>query len=111
MKVTKHEKLVYVDIDDTLIKRDEMGIPLDYYGDEWRVLPMQENISFVKSLKARGYYVIAHSGNGWLHAKKVIETLQLVDFIDEVKSKPLKYIDDLEVQHWFGSRIFFEENP
>lgn len=111
MRVTKSEKIVYVDVDATLIievsENDPYSLKLDYYNQIWYIRKLEKNIEFVKSLKARGYHVIVHSANGWLHAKKVIELLQLIDFVDEVKSKPIKYIDDIEVQEWFGPRIYF----
>ncbi len=108
MIVTRSEKLVYVDVDETLIMRSSTGIKLDYYGMEWTISPIMENINFMISLKERGYYVIVHSANGWLHAKKVIELLYLVDFVDEIKSKPIKYVDDKPVEEWFGPRIYFK---
>lgn len=109
MIVTESQNIVYIDVDNTIIKRTTFGEKLDYYGIEWTVSPMFENINFLKSLKARGYYIIVHSANGWLHAKKVVELLQLVDFVDEIKTKPTKYVDDVSVENWFGPRIYFED--
>ena len=112
MRVTESENVVYVDVDSTLIER--VGLrsvfthELDYYGQQWIVDPKDKNIEFMKSLKARGYYVIVHSSNGWLHAKKVVELLKLEVFVDEVKTKSNKYIDDDPVENWFGSRIHFD---
>lgn len=112
-RITKNENIVYVDIDSTLMKRVSCDTPfsklLDYYDQTWYILPQYKNIEFMKSLKTRGYHVVVHSANGWQHALKVLELLQLTKFVDEVKTKPQKYIDDQDVQDWFGPRIFFEE--
>lgn len=116
MKITESELIAYVDIDETLITSESIfetvidPIKLDYYGSEWEIYPKFKNIEFIKSLKNRGYYIIVHSANGWLHAKKVVELLQLCDFVDEIKTKPLKYVDDKSVETWFGPRIYFEDS-
>lgn len=111
-KITTAENIAYVDIDQTLITKVDNktgSLALDYYGTPWVVFPKKANIDFMKSLKARGYYIIVHSANGWQHAQKVIEVLDLNQFVDEIKTKPQKYIDDESVENWFGPRIFFEE--
>lgn len=110
MIITKAENIAYFDIDNTLMQRvpKGLGLELDYYGTQWFIEPLDGNIEFMKSLKARGYYIIVHSGNGWQHATKVLEVLQLTQFVDEVKSKGQKYCDDQPVEEWFGPRIFFK---
>lgn len=109
MRVTECEKLAYFDIDSTIIKRTDNGLlTLDYYGQPWTINSLPKNIEFLKSLKRRGYYIIVHSSNGWLHAKNVIELLKLEQYVDEVKTKPLKYCDDEPVQKWFGPRIYLD---
>lgn len=111
MKVTESDLVTYFDIDNTLIKRTEIkgDLELDYYGTKWYVDRSIKNIEFLISLKARGYYVVVHSSNGWQHAKRVIELLKLENFVDEIKSKPQKYCDDQDVQVWFGPRIYFND--
>lgn len=110
MIVTQSENLVYVDVDNTLIHRNPLGeMSLDYYGINWYITPCSKNIEFLMSLKSRGYYVIVHSSNGWKHALNVVNLLELNAYVDEIKTKPQKYIDDENVQDWFGPKIYFEE--
>lgn len=114
MIVTKAENVAYIDIDNTLIRKantnDLFPKLLDYYGNNWNIIPKYDNIQFLKSLKSRGYYIIVHSANGWQHALNVVNLLELTEFVDEIKTKPQKYVDDEPVENWFGPRIYFEEN-
>lgn len=112
-KVTESDLVAYFDIDNTLIKRVDpkagSDLQLDYYGQDWYIDVCNKNVEFLISLKARGYYIIVHSANGWQHAKKVIELLGLNPYVDEIKSKPQKYCDDQDVTEWFGPRIYFND--
>jgi FMN phosphatase YigB (HAD superfamily) len=90
-------------------KPNKDNITIDYYNETWYIRPHVKNIEFLVSLSNRGYYIIVHSGNGWQHAEKVIRAFGLELFVDEVKSKPVKYCDDLPVEEWFGPRIYLEE--
>jgi len=110
MNVIRNEKIVYFDVDNTLIYRVEKSeIELDYYGNLWYIEPHEKHIEFLISLKSRGYYIIVHSANGWEHALKTINILNLGNFVDSVQTKPLKYVDDLTVDEWFGPRIFINK--
>jgi FMN phosphatase YigB (HAD superfamily) len=115
MKVTENELIVYVDIDGTLINKgdfissDSHDYKIDYYGFIHEIEPLWLNIEFMKTLKKRGWYIIVHSHNGWQYAKNVVEALNLQDYVDEVKSKPFKYIDDMDCHSWMGTRINLHE--
>lgn len=112
MKVNKNENRIFVDVDKTLIipcRYNEINcIAFDYYGSVVFHKPMFNNISLLKAQKARGYEVIVHSANGWAWAEEVIKKLELTKFIDEVATKPLKYMDDIPADEWM-TRIFVEE--
>lgn len=108
-RITTSENLCYFDVDETLINWSEQGTrSADFYGTKKRFWSHTNHIEFLKSLKKRGYYIIVHSGNGWRWAKNVIEALELNDFVDEIKSKPSKVIDDKEYSNWMPSRIFLD---
>lgn len=115
MKVTENEMVVYVDIDGTLVNKGDHvatnyhGTKVDYYGFTHEIHPLWSNIEFMKTLKARGWYIVVHSHNGWKYAKNVVEALELQDYVDEVKSKPFKYLDDVPCEKWMGTRINLEE--
>lgn len=112
--LTQSELLIYVDVDETLIftsdKDDHQAVLVDYYGVNKWVKPHNKHIRFLKSLKNRGYYVIVHSANGWKWANEIIEKFSLYDYIDEIKTKPIKYIDDQPSDKWFGQRIYLQDD-
>ena len=108
MRVNKNENRILVDVDKTLITPDRNGWAFNYYGTSVYHSIMENNVLLLKAQKARGYEVIVHSANGWAWAKEVVEVLKLEDYVDEVATKPLKYLDDKPADEWMA-RIFVEE--
>jgi hydroxymethylpyrimidine pyrophosphatase-like HAD family hydrolase len=112
MKVTENELLCYFDVDETLVhwknSRELFSIKADYYGTTVYLDKNYEHIKFLKAMKARGGHIIVHSGNGWKWAKTVVELLELQDFVDEVKTKPAKVIDDSDYENWMPQRIYIK---
>lgn len=126
MNIVTNESVVFVDVDNTLIKDyfvpkfktadDARGyvlpsdcINLDYYGKLVTKQPIQVHVDFVRSLKQRGYYVIVHSGNGYLWAKQVVTALGMVDCVDMVMTKACKHIDDdPDPTHIIGPRVYLK---
>lgn len=119
MKVTENEMVVYIDVDGTLCNKCEVVSNYetqkvycrmaDYYGTLHIIKPLWKNIEFVKTLKVRGWYIVVHSHNGWKWAKEVVESVGLLDYVDEIKSKPFKYVDDQNCHSWMGTRINLHE--
>lgn len=117
MKITESEQILYVDIDNTLVRdcKTEDGVNiridvLDPYSSNTLVKSkMLKNIKIVRDRKARGAYIIAHSANGYKWVVEVIKALNLEHIVDEAKSKPVGFLDDLESAEWMGSRIWFAE--
>jgi predicted phosphatase len=105
MKIILDEP-VYFDIDGTLALHNKGDIKVDYYGQDKYIGAHNEHVSFLKSLKSRGYYIIAHSGNGAQWAANVIEALGLTDFVDVCINKPFKIIDDKPFKEWMPPVIF-----
>lgn len=112
MKINKNELRILVDIDKTLITpcpaSNDYAMSFDYYGALVYHKAMRNNILLLKAQKARGYEVIVHSANGWAWAKEVVRVLGLETFVDEIATKPLKYMDDKPADEWMA-RIFVEE--
>lgn len=102
MKINTNENIVEIDVDQTLILRRHQDYPsqpkiqISYYGIPWTVTPHLDQIELLKSYKKRGFYIQVHSNNGWKHAKEVIQKLDLVDFVDEVRTKACKTVDDVK---------------
>lgn len=126
MNIITDESVVFVDVDNTLIEdapviynphshatpvaiNPTTTLVLDYYGKQVQKTPIQVHVDFVRSLKQRGYYVIVHSGNGYLWAKQVVTALGLVDCVDMVMTKACKHIDDdPDPTHIIGPRVYLK---
>lgn len=127
MKVVENENVVLCDVDDTLIEDytpptffvqagtvpltefvpNEEYLQLDYYGKPVAKKAIQVHVDFVKSLKARGYFIVVHSGNGYQWAAQVVKAVGLEDHVDMVMTKAIKHIDDNpDPQHIIGTRIY-----
>lgn len=109
MLVQKNELRVSIDVDGTLIKDDPSGsVTLDFYGIQRRVTPLKRHIELLVSYKKRGYYVKVHSANGVTWAEEVVNKFGLSEFVDEVATKDIKYVDDVEAALWC-QRVFINE--
>lgn len=115
MKINENELRVCVDVDGTLISYNPTRwgkldpIIISYYGVNKELYPMPRNIELLKSYKQRGYEVLVHSANGWRWAKSVVEVLNLQEYVHEIATKPLKYVDDLPADSWM-QRVFIPED-
>lgn len=107
-----NEKDVAVfDVDSTLIKwvdapRAGITKALDFYGITKHVQEIKVHTEFLKSLKARGYFIRVHSGNGYLWASQVVEALGLQGYVDMVETKVAKVIDDKPNSDWMPNPIY-----
>lgn len=114
-RVTKNEQICYFDVDETLVKwsskkvNSDTNIKADYYGQKVYLQPYFQHINFLKAMKARGAHIIVHSGNGWAWAEQVVNLLNLQEYVDEIKSKPTKVVDDSPYENWMPTRIFIKE--
>lgn len=130
MNIVTEEKVVLCDVDNTLIEdyiipkiytpydcepvaiakaSPSDYITLNYYGKEVHKKPINTHVDFVRSLKQRGYYVIVHSGNGYLWAKQVVTALGMADCVDMVMTKACKHIDDdPDPTHIIGPRVYLK---
>lgn len=109
MKVIKNEQITWIDVDDTLVTSHQGELLVDYYGEKRKVKPHKEHISFLKSLKERGSYIIVHSNNGHQWAETIVKALHLEKYVDQVMSKPSKVIDDAPAQNWIPKTIWIED--
>jgi len=106
------------DVDGTLITTlknnphpdDIIAITDPYTGTVKLRVAYLPNIEFMKSLKARGYYITVWSHAGWRWSKAVVEKLNLTGLVDQIQAKPIKLIDDLPVEHGIGTTIFVKED-
>lgn len=117
MKVIFNEKIVPVDIDDTLVMHhdaesyEKQVIVEDPYHEGGKILlgvnePM---IKVLKDEKARGSFILVWSRGGYAWASTIIEALGLESYVDLIMTKPLVYLDDSEVSSWLKDRVYI--NP
>lgn len=101
----------YIDVDNTLCFSHEGNIEVDYYGEKRFIKEHHEHTSFLKSLKARGCYIIVHSHNGAEWAANVVKALGLEDYVDQCITKPFKIVDDEAPSTWLPHTIYMEPTP
>lgn len=108
MKVLKHELLANFDVDHTLIIPNVNGTHvIKFAGEDLRFDPVWSHVKLLKSWKERGYFVTVWSHNGWQHALNVVKCLELEKFVDEIRTKPVKHVDDMEdVTSIVGQRVW-----
>lgn len=117
MKVIQNESNIFVDVDDTLVmwnwdiapEPHDLVFILDPYDNkEYALRPHLPNMKVLKSQKARGSYITVWSQSGYQWANAVVKALDLVEYVDQVMTKPRAYIDDLPCQEWMGERIYLK---
>jgi hypothetical protein len=122
MQVIQSHRIVYCDVDDTLVIWDWKPIDPDgnnlitvrdpKSGHSEHVMPHNRHIQLVKQFKARGHTVVVWSQGGWSWAESVVRALGLVDVVDLVMDKPSWYIDDLPASAFMTRNIYLDPvNP
>jgi hydroxymethylpyrimidine pyrophosphatase-like HAD family hydrolase len=118
MKILKNDRVLVIDVDQTLILWDKKHHVPDHNKikiidplslETLYLTPHKVHIRLLKQHKARGYYVIVWSKASYHWANAVVEALDLTDYVDLVMSKPEKHIDDCEnVIDILGPRVYLE---
>lgn len=113
MKKPKTDNTLWCDVDNTLVAfchQDHFrSIKVDYYGVVKYVKPLHKNIDFLKSLDARGYTILVHSGNGVAWANEIVKALQLEDYVYDTFTKPIKILDNDENDNWMPRPLNIEK--
>lgn len=109
MKVIRNENIIFTDIDDTIIMHNyplnAETVTIDFYGEKRTFGVHSDHVKLLKNYRARGFIVIAWSGNGYKHTETVINALGINDYVDYVMTKPNRVIDDSEPNNW-APRIY-----
>ncbi len=125
MRVIKSERIITVDIDDTMVMHRKVKVGLeawipgalvelgetiivpDRITDTMIELEVNQNmIRLVKEEKHRGATIVVWSRGGYEWAADVVTALGLEDLVDTVMSKPLVYFDDKPVTEWLTDRVY-----
>lgn len=86
MITIKSDKIIFVDVDDTLVL---------WSSTSPTYTPHHGHILMLKKFKARGHKIVVWSAGGWEWANKIVNELGLELYVDIVMSKPAWFIDDL----------------
>lgn len=119
MRILQKNNITCFDVDGTLViwpknYHDKKTQTIEFrYGDEFIYLHEHvPHVTFLKHCHNRGDYVSVWSQNGWEWALQVIEKLGLRDYVDEVRSKPSRHVDDKDyLADIVGNRIFMKYEP
>lgn len=117
MRILENERLVMVDVDDTIVMHREFDksiyskvkstrIKCRHTGE---ILQLEINKNMVRLLKEehnRGSTIVVWSRGGYQWAADVITALGLEAYVDTVMSKPLVYFDDKPVTEWLTDRVY-----
>ncbi len=122
MEVIKSHRIVFFDVDDTLViwdwkSVDPEGLRLIKVEDpeakcSQLVMPHDRHVQLMKQFKARGHTVVVWSQGGWAWAESVVKALGVENVVDYVMDKPSWYVDDLPASMFLGKPIFLDPlNP
>lgn len=105
MKVIKSDRVLAVDVDDTLIawesvKDDDDSIEIECDGIKHTYRVLWENVRQLKKHKARGHAVIVWSNGGYKWAEAVVNALEVGHLVDAILCKPAWVLDDLPPSAW-----------
>jgi len=112
MRVIKEDKVLMVDVDDTLLhyssKPSAKDISVEHkgYGFRQEGRPMEANIEALKEHSERGFIIVVWSQAGYEWAESVVRALHLEKHVSLIMSKPSKYMDDLKCTEWMGQNIW-----
>lgn len=115
MKVINNELTIDFDVDGTLIlwgnpnHPDAVPITDPHTQEIHMVVPHKLHCQMVKHHKHRGYFVTVHSNGGFMWANNVVRALGLTGYVDLVKTKSIKMVDDEDISHTMGKRIYIEQ--
>lgn len=119
MNVIKSERVIFCDIDDTLIMHtksayhtyiDIVLIKDSVEGGHVEAYRNNSMIRLVKEEAARGSYIVAWSRGGYEWANAVIIALGLQEQVKQVMTKPYAYFDDSDISIWLKDRVYIEPN-
>lgn len=114
MKVINVESTIFIDVDDTLVMWDTMGLPLaelvtvtdPYHTNEVFLAPHYGHIKVLKDRKVRGSYIVVWSAGGYQWAESVVKALKLEAYVDLIMTKPHMYIDDKKAEEFMCERVY-----
>ncbi len=114
MITIENERVIFFDVDDTLILweiipgEETITFKCAFTGDFLQVIPHLQNITLLKEKHARGYTVVVWSQGGFAHAQAVVKALGLEQHVALCMNKPSCYVDDLDANAWMPKRVYLD---
>lgn len=108
----KSDRIVMVDVDDTLVLWNLSAYPgairktIEHVNGWVQVIPHHKNINTLIKFYKLGYTIVVWSGSGHAWAEAVVRALELGQYVTQIISKPLYYFDDKPCQEWMGARVW-----
>lgn len=112
MRTITNERVIPVDVDDTLVMHDfssidhTVEVPDPYSKGVIEVRPNDPMIRILKDEKARGAFIVVWSRGGFAWARAVVLALGLEESVDLISTKPTVYLDDKDVGEWLKDRVW-----
>lgn len=116
MIIVKSSRIVFCDVDDTLLispsseleTLEHIDFRLEHDGvTQLRTFGIHtRHIELLKDFNVRGHTVVVWSQGGWEWAERVVKALGIESFVDIILDKPSWYIDDLPASAFMGPRVY-----
>jgi hypothetical protein len=116
MQVIKSTKIIYYDVDDTLIMWDLSATEYESSnlirivdpasGVSRYCLPHQRHIDLMQEFKVRGHTIVVWSQGGSEWAHRAVVALGIENLVDVVIGKPDWYVDDRGVESWMKKPVY-----
>lgn len=110
MKVLRENNITAFDVDNTLVLWTLDGktrMPLQYGSETVYLSKHESHVRFLKHCHERGDYIVVWSQNGYAWAEQVVKALNLEAYVDEVRSKCTRVVDDKDnLTDIVGVRIY-----
>lgn len=116
-QIIKEDRVIFYDCDNCLVLwPEDSGYNPDNFiqiassvsllsGEStYKLTPNKGVIEDLKKKKEESYYIVVWSQGGFEHARRIVEGLELQEFVDIVMSKPLWIVDDLDPKEVFSWR-------
>lgn len=99
MQIIKGDKIIFCDVDSTLIDWDKPNDPnaiiFDLDGQNIDLVPIWSTVEKLRKFKQEKYTIVIWSQTGYNWCVEVVNKLRINHLVDVCMTKPTKFIDDL----------------
>lgn len=116
IRVNENEQIYGFDVDNTLVsvrrtkyQAGDIKVINPYTKLPVYVRPHMGHVDLLKEMHGRGRYIRVHSAAGVQWAKVIVEALGLQNYVHDVETKMVGYVDDMPVESWLRNHIYLKE--